>query len=114
MLICGSECSLTHNGELGTGDMRTTHYPVVALVSRLAVIDLQKVTVATDTDVILVTAVQFLGALVPGQGDLRVVDGDLTLKHSLLVDEGGLVTNVFHDCHRLQGIRNTRECQINY
>lgn len=91
--------------------MRTTHQPVVALVSVLAVLDLQNVAVTTDADVILVTVVQFLGALVPGQGYLRVVDGDLTLKHSLLVDKGSLVTDVFHHRYRLQDRRNPTESQ---
>ena len=103
--------SLTHNCELGAGDMWTTHHPVVALVSGLAVLDLQKVAVTTDADAMLFTVVQFLGALIPRQGDLRVVDGDLALKQSLLVDEGRLVTNVFHHRHGLQGRTNTREGQ---
>lgn len=71
--------------------MGSTHHPVVALISGLAVLDLQQVAVATDADVILSACVQFLSPLVPGQGDLWVVDLDLTLKHCLLVDEDGLI-----------------------
>lgn len=66
--------SLTCDGELGVGDVRTTHHTVVALVFVLAVPDLQRVEVAHAADLILVTGVKFLGALVPGEGDLRVVD----------------------------------------
>ena len=91
--------------------MRATHHAVVALVLITALLDSEVVAIPYHTNVILVTVVQLLGALVPGQGDLRVVDGDLALKQSLLVDEGRLVTNVFHHRHRLQGRTNTRESQ---
>lgn len=93
---------LTRDGELGTGDVRPTDHPVVALVRRLALLDLEQVAVATDADVILVVGVQFLGAFVPGQGDLWVVDLDLALKHCLLVGEDGLIGDVPHDGDGLQ------------
>lgn len=82
--------------------MRPTDHPVVALVGRLAPLDLEQVAVATDADVILVAGVQFLGALVPGQGDLWVVDLDLTLKYRLLVGKDGLIGDVLHHSDRLQ------------
>lgn len=82
--------------------MRPTDHTVVALVSGLAVLDLQHMAVASDADVVLVAAVQLLRALVPGQGDLWVVDLDLTLKHGVLVGEGALVGDVIHHSDRLQ------------
>lgn len=85
---------LTHNGELGARDVGSTHHPVVALVGHLAPPDLEDVAVPTDADVVLVAAVKFLGALVPGQSDLWVVDGDLTLEFCLLASKDGLVGNI--------------------
>lgn len=93
---------LTHDNELGAGDVRPADHPVVALVGSLAPLDLEQVAFATDADVILVIGVQFLGALVPGQGDLWVVDLDLALKHCLLVGEDGLIGDVPHHGDRLQ------------
>lgn len=92
---CGSHhvsnIILTHDGELGAGDVRSTDHPVVALVGRLALLDLQQVSVTTDADVILVAGVQFLGSLVPGQGDFWVVDLDLALEQRLFVGEHTLI-----------------------
>lgn len=82
--------------------MWPTDHPVVALVGRLALLDLQQVAVATDADVVLVTSVQFLCAFVPGQGDLWVVDLDLALEHCLLVGEDGLIRDVLHHGDGLQ------------
>lgn len=97
----------THDGELGAGDVRPADHPVVALVGCLALLDPEQVAVAADADVILVAAAQFLGALVPGQSDLWVVDLDLALKHRLLVDEDGLIGDV---CHHGDGLHeNTAE-----
>lgn len=93
---------LTHDGELGAGDVRPTDHPVVALVGRLAPLDLEQVAVTTDADVVLVVGVQFLGALVPRQGDLRVVDLDLALKHRIFVSEDGLIRDVAHHGDRLK------------
>lgn len=85
---------LTFYGELSAGDVGSTHHPVVALVGHLAPPDLEEVAVPTDADVVLVAAVEFLGALVPGQSDLWVVDGDLTLEFRLLAGKDGLVGNI--------------------
>lgn len=87
---------LTHDGELGAGDVRPTDHSVVSLVGRLAFLDFQQVAVAADADVVLVAGVQFLGAFVPGQSDLWVVDLDLTLEHCLFVGEDGLIGDVLH------------------
>ena len=88
--------------------MRPTDHPVVALVGRLALLDLEQVAVATDADVVLVTAVQFLRALVPGQGDLWVVDLDLALELRLLVGEDGLIGDVLHHSDGLQERQETK------
>lgn len=104
-MLCSCRCAvsaLTRDGELGAGDVRPTDHPVVALVGRLAVLDLEQVAVAADADVVLVVGVQFLGALVPGQGDLWVVDLDLALKHRHLVGEDGLIGDVLHHGDGLQ------------
>ena len=74
--------------------MRATHHAVVALVLITALLDSEVVAIPYHTNVILVTVVQLLGALVPGQGDLRVVDGDLALKGGHLLLSSGLVTDV--------------------
>lgn len=86
--------TLTCDGELGVGDVRTTHHAVVALVFGLAVLDLQTVAVAHAAYGVLVTVVQFLGSFVPGERDLRVVDPDLALEGGALVLSRGLVTDV--------------------
>lgn len=83
--------------------MRPTDHPVVALVGHLTPLDLEQVAVAADADVVLVGGVQFLGALVPGQGNLWVVDLDLALKHRLLVGEDGLIRDVPHHGDGLRG-----------
>lgn len=88
--------------------MRTTHHAVVALIFDLAVLDLQIMAVAHAADVILVTVVQFLGALVPGQSDLWVVDPDAALEGGALVLSCRLVRDVLHDRDRL-GIQNQFE-----
>lgn len=93
---------LTRDGELGAGDVRPTHHPVVALVGRLAPFDLEQVAVAADADVVFVVCVKLLRALVPGQRDLWVVDLDLAFKHRLFVGEDGLVGDVLHYGDRLQ------------
>lgn len=74
--------------------MRTTHHAVVALVFVLAVLDLQRVAVAHAADLVLVTGVQFLGAFVPGETDLRVVDPDAALEGDALVLRRCLVADV--------------------
>lgn len=74
--------------------MRTTHHAVVALIFDLAVVDLQIMAVAHAADAVLVTVVQFLGALVPGQSDLWVVDPDLALEGGTLVLSRRLVSDV--------------------
>lgn len=102
MLVQCTASALTHYGELGAGDMRPTDHPVVALVRRLAVLDLEQVAVTADADVVLIAGVQFLCALVPGQGDLWVVDLDLTLEHCFIVGEDGLIRDVLHHGDRLQ------------
>lgn len=81
--------------------MRPTHHAVVALVFHLAVLDFQVVAVPHTADVILVTLVQFLGALVPGESDLWVVDLNLALKGGTLVLSDGLVRDVLHHRDRL-------------
>lgn len=102
MCVC-VRVGLTHDGELGAGDVWPTDHPVVALVSRLAALDLQQVALSTDADVVLVAAFQLLGALVPGQGDLRVVDLHLALKHRLLVGGDGHIGDVLHHGDGLRG-----------
>ena len=98
----GRYCTvLTHDGELSAGDVRPTDHPVVALVGRLAFLDFQQVAVTGDADVILVTGVQFLSALVPGQSDLWVVDLDFTLQHCVFVGFDGLITDILHHSDRL-------------
>ena len=82
--------------------MRTTHHAVVALIFDLAVVDAQIMALAHAADVILVAGVQSLGAFVPGEGDLRVVDPDLALESDALVLSRRLVADVFH--HR-DGLR---------
>lgn len=94
--------ALTCDTELGVGDVRTTHHAVVALIFDLAVLDLQIMTVTHAADVVVVAVVQFLGALVPGERDLRVVDPDLALEGGALVLTRRLVTDVLH--HR-DGLR---------
>lgn len=74
--------------------MRTTHHAVVSLIFDQAVLDLQVMVVPNAADLILVTVVQFLCALVPGESDLWVIDLDLTLKGDALVLWGCLVTDV--------------------
>lgn len=74
--------------------MRTTHHAVVALIFDQAVLDLQVMVVPNAADLILVTVVQFLCALVPGECDLWVIDLDLTLKGDALVLRGRLVADV--------------------
>lgn len=88
LTICNNDCfaELTSNGELGAGDVRSTHHPVVALVCDLATLNFQQMALSTHTDVVLEAGVQFLGALVPGQHDFGVVDLHLTFKQSLLVN----------------------------
>lgn len=93
---------LTHDGELGAGDVGPTHQPVVALVRCLALLDPEQVALTADTDVILVAAAQLLGALVPGQRDLWVVDLDLALKLCLFVHEDRLIGYVGYHSDRLQ------------
>lgn len=58
--------------------------------------------VTDDADVVLVAGVQFLGTLVPRQGDLWVVDFDLTLKHCVVVGEDRLIRDVLHHSDRLR------------
>lgn len=82
--------------------MRPTDHSVVALVRRLALLDLEQVAVSADADVVLVTDVQFLGALVPGQADLLVIDLHLALKLCRFVGEDGLVGDVLHHGDGLQ------------
>ncbi len=94
--------ALTCDAELGVGDVRTTHHAVVALIFDLAVLDLQIMTVAHAADVVLVAVVQFLGALVPGERDLWVVDSDLALKGGALVLSRCLVADVLHHRDRLR------------
>lgn len=53
--------------------------------------------VAHVADVVLVAVVQLLGAFVPGESDLWVVDSDLTLKGGALVLSGHLVTDVLRN-----------------
>jgi len=93
---------LTRDGELGAGDVRPTHHPVVALVGRLAPLDPEQVAVTADADVVLIAAVQLLRALVPGHRDLGVVDLDLALEQRVLVGEDGLVGDVLHYSDRLR------------
>lgn len=93
---------LTHDGELSARDVWSTDHTIVALVRRLAILDLEQVAVTTDANVVLVAGVQFLGALVPRQSDLWVVDLDLTLEHCVIVGEDGLIGDVLHHGHRLQ------------
>lgn len=87
---------LTHDGELGAGDVWSTHHPVVALVRQLTLLDSEQVAVAADADVIFVPGVQLLRSLVPGQRDLWVVDLDLALEHRVLIGEDRLVGDVLH------------------
>lgn len=71
--------------------MRPAYDPVIALVTGLAVLDLHYVTVTNNFDLIFITIVKSLRALVPRQCDLWVVDFDLTLKHSLSVNNCCLI-----------------------
>ncbi len=52
--------------------------------------------VAYAADGVLVAVVQFLGAFVPGERDLRVVDLDVALKGGALVLSRHLVPDVLH------------------
>lgn len=74
--------------------MRPTHHPVAALVFGLAALDAQTVQLAGADDVILVSGVQFMGAFVPGETDLRIVDPDPALKDGALVLRRLLVADV--------------------
>lgn len=94
--------TLTSDGELGVGDVRTADHAVVALIFHLAVLDLQIMAVTHAADVILVAVVQFLCALVPGQSDLWVIDSDLTLERGGLVLCTDLVTDVLDHRNRLR------------
>lgn len=60
--------------------MWATYNTVVALVFGLTLLDLQNVTVTNNVDFVFFIVVKLLSSLVPGQGDLRVVDLDVTLK----------------------------------
>lgn len=82
--------------------MRPADHPVVALVRHLALLNLEQVSVTTNADVVFFSGLQFLGALVPGQGDLWEVDLDLALKDHLLAGEDGLVRDVPHHSDGLQ------------
>lgn len=92
----GNAQTPTSDSELGIGDVRTTDHTVVALIFDLALLNLQIMAVTHAADLILVTVVQFLCALVPAQSDLWVVYLDLTLEHGRLVLCNRLVTNVLH------------------
>lgn len=94
--------TLTCDVEFGVGDVGTTHHSVVALIVGLAVLDLQIMAVTHAADLVLVTVVQFLCALVPGQSDLWVVDSDLALKGGALVLSSRLVCDVFHNSDGLR------------
>lgn len=93
---------LTRHSELGAGYVGPTDHPVVALVRRLALLDPEQVAITADADVVLITGVEFLRALVPGQRDLGVVDLDLALEHRLVISEDTLISDVLHHSHRLQ------------
>lgn len=97
-----SNWRLTGDGESGVGDMGATHHTVVTLVLNTTLLDSEVLAISHYTNVILVTVVQFLGSLVPGQRDLRVVDGDLTLKGGHLLLSNSLVADVFFHRDRLQ------------
>lgn len=94
--------TLTCDSKFGVGDVRTTDHAVVALIFDLAVLDLQIMAVAHAADVILVAVLQFLGALVPGQSDLWVVDPDLALESGGLVLSHRLVSDILHYRNRLR------------
>lgn len=64
---------------------------------------MQTVAQTHAADVVLFTVLQFLGAFVPGDYDLRVVNPDLALKCGPLVFSRGLVTDVLQDRDRLKG-----------
>jgi len=87
---------LTCDGELGVGDVRTTHHAVAALVFDLAALDAQRVEVSGAADVVLVARVQLLGTFVPGEADLRVVYPDLALEGGTLVLGRRLVADVLN------------------
>lgn len=76
--------------------MRTTHHAVVALIFGHTLLDLQTMAVSHAADLVLVAVVQFLGAFVPGETDLRVVDPDLALEGRALVLSCRLVSDVLH------------------
>lgn len=58
--------------------------------------------VTNNFNLILVTCIKFLGSFVPGQRYLRVVDFDLTFKHSVFVGNCSLVSDVSDQCYRLR------------
>lgn len=70
---------------------------------------MQTVAITIAAYVVLLTVLQFLGAFVPGDHDLWVVDLDLALKCGTLVFSCGLVTDVLQDRDRLQGKRGYQE-----
>lgn len=82
--------------------MWATYNTVVALVFGLTLLDLQDVTVTNNADFAFVVVVKLLSSLVPGQGDLRVVDLDVTLKSSDLVGDCRLICYVLIHGDRLQ------------
>ena len=82
--------------------MWPTYNPVIAAVTRLAVLDLQYVAITDNFDLVFIIRVKLLCALIPGQCDLWVVDLDLTFKHSLLVNDCCLISDVSHKSNRLK------------
>lgn len=80
--------------QLGVGNVGATHHAVVALITWITVVDLQTVEVAHAGYLILVAMVQSLGAFVPAEGDLWVVDLNLTPEGGTLVVGCLLVSNV--------------------
>lgn len=93
--------TLTCDRQFGVGDVRTAHHAVVALIFDLAILDFQIMAVPHAADVVLFAVVQFLGAFVPGERDLWVVDLNLALKSGALVLRDGLVSDVLHHRDRL-------------
>lgn len=92
----------TCDSEFSVGDVWTTHHTVVALIFDLAVVDFKTMAVAHTTDAVLVAGFQFLGAFVPSQTNLWIVDPDLALEGGVLILRCVLICDVLQHSNRLK------------
>lgn len=82
--------------------MRSAHHAEVALIFGRAVLDPQLVAIAKAADLVLVAVFQLLGAFVPGERDLRIVDADAALEGGALVLSCCLISDVLQHGDRLK------------